>query len=93
LWRAPPKLSEKLRLGERGPAVDWLAGQLARVQDKTAETPSDAVFDDALVRRLKQFQLAQGLVPDSTLGPQTVMRLSGAGDPTAPKLFRDPGGK
>jgi general secretion pathway protein A len=93
LWRAPPKLSEKLRSGERGPTVDWLAGQLARVQDKAAETPADAVFDEALVRRLKQFQLAQGLVPDSALGPQTVMRLSSAGDQAAPKLLREPNGK
>jgi general secretion pathway protein A len=93
LWRAPPKLSEKLRSGERGPTVDWLAGQLARAQDKAAEAPSDSVFDEALMRRLKQFQLAQGLVPDSNLGPRTVMRLSSAGDQTAPKLLREPSGK
>ena len=93
LWRAPPRLNDKLRPGERGPTVDWLAGQLARVQDKAAETPADAVFDEALVRRLKQFQLASGLVPDSKLGPQTVMRLSGAGDQTAPKLVREAEGK
>ncbi|MDO8787148.1 MAG: AAA family ATPase [Sulfuritalea sp.] len=93
LWRAPPPLNDKLRSGERGPSVDWLARQLARVQDKTAEAPADAVFDEALVRRLKQFQLAQGLVPDSNLGPQTVMRLSGAGDEAAPKLVREAEGK
>ncbi|MCX7149929.1 MAG: AAA family ATPase [Rhodocyclales bacterium] len=89
LWRAPPALNDKLRSGERGPTVDWLAMQLARAQDRTAEVPADAVFDETLVRRLKQFQLAQGLVPDSKLGPQTVMRLSGAGDEAAPKLARE----
>jgi general secretion pathway protein A len=93
LWRAPPTLRDKFRSGERGPAVDWLARQLARVQDKGAEAPTDAVFDEALVRRLKQFQLAQGLVPDSSFGPQTLMRLSGVGDQMAPKLLREPEGK
>jgi general secretion pathway protein A len=89
LWRAPPKVRDNLRLGDRGPTVDWLARQLARVQDKGAEVPKDAVFDDAQVRRLKQFQLAQGLTPDGSLGPQTLMRLSSVGDQTAPKLRRE----
>lgn len=93
LWRAPPKLRDTLHSGERGPTVDWLARQLARVQDKTAEAPRDAVFDDALVQRLKQFQLVQGLVPDSKLGAQTLIRLSSVGDQAAPKLLREPEGK
>lgn len=93
LWRAPAKVRDKLRVGERGPAVAWLAGQLARVQGTAAEASGDAVFDAALVSRLKQFQLAQGLVPDSALGPQTLMRLSSVGDLTAPKLLREPEGR
>ena len=93
LWRAPPKLRDNFQSGERGPAVDWLARQLVREQDQGAEAPRDAVFDDVLVRRLKQFQLAQGLAPDSSLGPQTLMRLSSVGDRTAPKLRREPEGK
>jgi general secretion pathway protein A len=88
LWRAPPGMRDTLAGGARGPAVNWLAGQLARVQDKAAEAPTNAVFDDELAHRLKKFQLAQGLVPDSMLGPQTLMRLSGVGDQTAPKLLR-----
>jgi general secretion pathway protein A len=86
LWRVPPVVHNRIRPGERGPAVTWLATQLARAQEKDAEAPQDAVFDDALVRRLKQFQLAQGLVPDGALGPQTLTRLSAAGDGTAPTL-------
>ncbi len=93
MWRVPPEVGDNLRPGQRGPAVDWLARQLARVQDKEAETPKDAVFDESLVRQLKQFQLTQGLIPDSALGPQTLLRLSGIGDRTAPKLLREPDGK
>ncbi len=90
LWRAPAEVRDIPRPGQRGPAVDWLAGQLARVQDKDAAATGNAVFDEPLIRRLKQFQLSQGLVPDSALGPQTLMRLSGVGDKTAPRLLREP---
>jgi general secretion pathway protein A len=89
LLRIPPEVRGKLRPGERGPAVDWLAAQLAKARDKAAEAPKDAVFDNALRRRLKQFQLAQGLVPDSKPNAQTLMRLSSAADQSAPKLRRD----
>jgi len=89
LWRVPQEVHGNLRPGERGPAAQWLASQLAVAQDKAVEAPKDAVFDDALMRRLRQFQLAQGLIPDSTLGPQTLMRLSALGDQTAPTLLRE----
>ena len=53
----------------------------------------EPVFDEAMVRQVKQFQLAQGLIPDGTVGAQTMMRLSGAADMTAPKLIREQGEK
>jgi general secretion pathway protein A len=91
LWRVPPDARGTIRPGERGPAVAWLARQLAQVQGRAAAT--DSVFDDALVRQLKQFQLAQGLIPDGSAGPQTLMRLSGAVDKTAPTLAHQHGKK
>ena len=87
LWRVPPAAGDRFRPGERGPAVTWLATQLARAREHGATAPPDAVFDAALVGRLKQFQLAPGLIPDSTLGPQTLIRLSGVGDEAAPTLL------
>jgi general secretion pathway protein A len=89
LLRIPPEVRDNLRPGARGPAVDWLATQLAKTRDKAAEAPKNAVFDDALRRRLKQFQLAQGLFPDSKPNLQTLIRLSSAVDQSAPKLRRD----
>jgi general secretion pathway protein A len=71
--------------------VEWLSRQLAQVQGRTAE--SDPVFDDAMARHLKQFQLEQGLAPDGTLGPQTLMRLTSVADKTAPTLRRVRGGE
>ena len=87
LWRMPPDARENIRSGERGPAVQWLIRQLAQAQGGVAGPSKDPQFDDVLQRQVKQFQLAQGLIPDGVVGPQTVMRLAGVGDRTAPKLL------
>ncbi len=93
LWRMPPVASRKIRPGDRGPDVEWLSKQLAQLHGKTAETTRNQVFDEAMVRQVKQFQLAQGLIPDGVVGAQTMMRLSGAADMTVPKLIREQGKK
>ena len=91
LWRMPPGARENISQGQRGSAVEWLSKQLALAQGRATDTTGDPVYDDALVRQVKQFQLAQGLIPDGAVGPQTVMRLSGVADRSAPKLFRAQG--
>ena len=88
LWRMPRDVHENIREGERGPAVAWLSQQLAQVQGRVADPNKEPLFDDVLVRQVKQFQLAQGLVPDGAVGPQTLMRLSAVADQAAPKLLR-----
>jgi len=87
LWRMPPDARENIRSGERGPAVQWLIRQLAQAQGLAAGPSKDPQLDAVLERQVKQFQLAQGLIPDGVVGPQTVMRLAGVGDRTAPKLL------
>jgi general secretion pathway protein A len=87
LWRMPPDARENILSGERGPAVQWLIRQLAQAQGLVAGPSKDPQLDDVLERQVKQFQLAQGLIPDGVVGPQTVMRLAGVGDRTAPKLL------
>jgi len=93
LWRMPPVASEKIRPGARGPAVAWLSKQLAQARGSVADAASDPVFDDALVREVKQFQLAQGLTPDGAVGRQTLTRLSIVADQAAPKLLTGQGKK
>lgn len=93
LWRMPPDFQRTIRPGERGPAVEWLSRQLAALQGETKETAANPVFDDAMVRQVKQFQLAQGLIPDGTVGTQTLMHLSSAADRSAPVLARVSGDK
>jgi general secretion pathway protein A len=91
LWRVPPVAQSVIRPGDRGPAVEWLSRQLAQVQGRAVETPKEWVFDEALMRQVKQFQLSQGLVPDGSAGPQTLIRLLSLADQTAPKLLREQG--
>lgn len=92
LWRMPV-VNRPLRLGDHGPDVEWLGKQLAQIHGKAAETTKDQVFDEAMMREVKQFQLAQGLIPDGVVGPQTMMQLSSAADLNAPKLNREQGKK
>ena len=83
----PTEARENIRFGERGPAVQWLIRQLAQAQGQVADPSKAPLFDDALERQVKQFQLAQGLIPVGLVGPQTLMRLAGVGDRTAPELL------
>ena len=93
LWRAPPAVQGTIRPGEHGAAVESLHSLFAQMQGRKAEAIKDPVFDDALIRQVKQFQLAQGLIPDGNVGTQTLIRLVGVADQTAPKLIRERGGK
>ena len=93
LWRMPPEARENIRRGERGPAVQWLIGQLAQARGQVADTSQAPLFDDVVERQVKQFQLAQGLIPDGFVGPQTVVRLAGVGDRSAPELLPRQGGR
>ncbi len=86
LWRVPPVVQGAIRPGDHGPAVDWLRDRLARIQGGPPAAGGDQGFDADLLRRVKQFQLAQGLIPDGTVGPQTLIRLVGESDESAPRL-------
>jgi general secretion pathway protein A len=93
LWRTPPLAQQKIQLGDHGPDVEWLRAQFAQIGGLVAEPAEDPVFDEAMLRQVKQFQLAQGLPPTGIVGPQTLMRLSSVADKTAPRLLREPRGK
>ena len=86
LWRLPPFIGDMLRAGEQGPGVAWLIEQLARARGETPDAARTPVYDDAVAREVKQFQLDRGLIPDGSVGPQTLIRLVGETDSTAPKL-------
>lgn len=86
LWRAPPEYRDVIRLGSRGPAVEWLQDRLALLPGAETTAQKHPTFDLAVAERVKRFQLAEGLLPDGVVGPQTLIRLDTAIDGGSPKL-------
>ena len=87
-WRGPKGYAKDLTKGDRGSVVDWVATQLALI-DRTAAPVPDQPYNDALIARVRQFQLARGLRPDGMAGPQTLMRLSSVAGVSEPRLQTD----
>ncbi|MEO6263384.1 MAG: AAA family ATPase [Luteimonas sp.] len=82
VWRAPPQLAAPLVAGASGPAVDWIATRLS------ANAPAvNAVIDAPMLRAVRRFQGAHGLVTDGVIGPETLLALA-ARDP-GPQLLRE----
>jgi general secretion pathway protein A len=84
LWKAPPGIKDELSPGSHGPAVAWLRKSLAEIAGEQAHGP--AAFDDELFRRVKAFQLSEGIVPDGVVGALTVARLNMRLDQEWPRL-------
>ncbi len=82
LWRGPAGYRTSVSAGTRGPVADWLGAQLAIVDG--VPTPADGTVIDE--KRLRRFQLMQGLKPDGIAGPQTLMRLASAAGLAEPRL-------
>jgi len=83
-WRMPPEYKGFIQHGMKGSQVQWLDERLAIVQGRQKLPTKESVFDDELVKRVKEFQLSKGLVPDGIVGPQTIIHLNLAsenGDP------------
>ena len=82
LWRTPPGYAGPAGMvNGTGPASDWLAERLARLQapDNPATAPLPA--------QVSAFQVAQGLSPDGLPGPLTVMHLNRASGIDEPRLL------
>lgn len=85
LWRVPSDYNEKLKPGRRGALVAWLDGRLALVHGRPARSGREQVYDEGIVRQVKEFQRTAGLTPDGIAGPRTIMHLvtaAGDGGPT-----------
>jgi general secretion pathway protein A len=88
LWRAPPAYEDALRLGSRGPAVAWLRTRIAQVRGEPAPTAAGRPFDKALLAKLRQFQIREGLDPDGNAGMKTLARLAARTDSSVPSLTK-----
>jgi len=93
LFRKPPIMRQKIRLGDSGPDVEWVKNQLEQLYGKVTTTNREHVFDEAMMRQVKDFQLVHGLAPYGTVGAQTMLRLGSEADSSAPKLIQQRAGK
>ena len=85
LWRAPPGYRDKLVDGSTGPAVDWLAARLAKLQAEPVPGEKQT-FNATLKAKVYAFQFAQEMKPDGVAGPETFMLLNRATGVDEPRL-------
>jgi general secretion pathway protein A len=86
VWQVPPGVKEALSPGSRGQAITWLRKSLAAIAGDDRKADGPAAFDDELVKRVKAFQLAEGIIPDGVVGALTIARLDMRLDRTLPRL-------
>ena len=87
LWQAPAGFGEQLVPGQRSPAISWLRQAMTSI-DGLPDNRS-AVFDAALVRRVRTFQLAEGIRPDGHVGLVTAIRINARNHPGGPRLSNE----
>jgi general secretion pathway protein A len=85
LWRAPSYLPDQFRNKDSGPAVAWLARQVALANGMAQSKPPRQI-DESLRGAIRRFQFEHNLPPDGQIGAQTLIRLSAYGDSQAPRL-------
>ncbi len=89
LWRMPPSYVREIRPGDEGPMVEWLSSRLAAAQ---VDIPVTRVFDAALLKEVKRFQISEGLMPDGIVGPNTIIHLNTAAGADVPLLIDEEDG-
>lgn len=86
LWRVPPGYQDVLRRGSQNPSVKWLETQLAVIQGREPAAGDNLILDDKLVSHVREFQTAEGLVPDGIAGVLTIIHINTAIDNNVPRL-------
>jgi general secretion pathway protein A len=90
-WRAPRAYRPRVVLGDHGEDVDWVARQIAwLVEGRQIEPGPDTRYDAALARKVREFQVAQGLKADGMIGPRTIMQMNRASGIEEPRLLAAP---
>ncbi len=88
LWQPPPFYSGLLAFGARGQEVAWLKNRLAEARGEPRAEVRDAVFDAALLEKVKAFQQSRGLEPDGMVGVRTLIHLNTAAKAAGVPLLR-----
>ena len=84
IWNSPPDYTGRIPMHYRGPAVTWLRHKLELV-DGIRDNGSDE-YDRALAKRVRRFQLSDGIEPDGLVGPLTLIRLNVRSGTVKPRL-------
>jgi general secretion pathway protein A len=87
VWKAPPAFNAEINLNHRGQDVIWLRRTLENI-DGIRDNGSD-VFDLALSKRIRAFQLNDGIQPDGLVGPLTLIRLNVRSGKNMPHLVTE----
>jgi len=85
LWKVPEDFRERVRHGDQGKDIDWLATQLSKLNGKPAPE-TNAPYEQELEQQVKDFQSSQGLQADGLVGPKTLMQLNRATGSDEPRL-------
>jgi general secretion pathway protein A len=86
-WRIPPGINGLLGVGQRGKGVTWLRQTMSAI-DGVPDNGSD-FYDTALEKRVRAFQLTDGIQPDGQVGPLTVIRLNVRHGDAVPRLVTE----
>ncbi|HEX7338771.1 MAG TPA: AAA family ATPase [Rhodanobacteraceae bacterium] len=86
-FRLPATLPTLLKRGDQGAAVAWLRRQLSRL-DGDAGDAGPAIFDAAMLARVKRLQRVFGIPDDGVVGPETLFALMSL-EPHGPHLARN----
>jgi general secretion pathway protein A len=88
LWKHPRGYTDAVKPGYSGPEVEWIDRQLSLAGGRSPQPVKRGLYDGELVNRLKRFQIAEGLVPDGIVGPQTFIHLGNATSENGPVLMK-----
>jgi general secretion pathway protein A len=92
-WKAPHKYKNQLNPGSRGPLVTWLDQQLSIVHRRAVRPDEKQVYDNAMIKEIREFQMTAGLVPDGIVGARTLICLADAAGIDGPTLNKKKGSK
>lgn len=91
LWK-PPLGTGTLRIGDRGPNVEWLRHRIDQEVAGGGPVSDPTLFDVELEQRVRQFQAQHSLHQDGVVGSETLIHLNSLEDPgNIPLLQAAPG--
>jgi general secretion pathway protein A len=87
IWNAPPNFKSELKPNQRNENVAWMRHAM-EVVDGVSDNGSD-MYDAALAKRMRAFQLIEGMQPDAVVGSRTLMRLNVRNNKNLPHLVTE----